>query len=152
MDSTACDKKAIKEAPKARPGLVFFSSSRPRVDERRRDAPAVARGEAAKVVVVKKAVGDGKAEKEARAVVVAMGIVGRGRRRGKMDARCKEGSTKAQQAGIDATMLWLWQKKERHVWARRSSRDAPGSASSLYAAPRLGVGVGGCVGWVECLS
>lgn len=48
--------------------------------------------------------GDGEVEKETRAVVVAMGRVGRDRR-GKMDDRGKEGSTKVQQAaGIDATM------------------------------------------------
>ena len=98
LDSTACDKKAIKEAPMARPGLVLFSKSRPSVEERRRDAPAVARGDAAKAVVAKRAVavggGEGKVEKETRVVAVAIGSVGRGRR-GKMDARGKEGSTKA---------------------------------------------------------
>jgi len=128
----------------ARPGLVFFSRSRPRVEERRRDAPAVARGDAAKVVVVKKDVGDGEVEKEARALVVATGIVGRGRR-GRMDARGKEGSTKAQQAGgIDAT-IWLWvMAKEREARLLHGScRGAPASASGLYAAPRLCVWVGG---------
>ncbi len=44
LESTACSKKAMREAPKAFPGLVRFSRRRPRVEETRRDAPAVARG------------------------------------------------------------------------------------------------------------
>lgn len=108
FDRTACDKKAIKEAPKARPGLVFFSRSRPRVEERRRDAPAVAKGDVANALVAARV--DEELENETRAAVGAMGSVCRGRR-GKMDARREDGSTKAQKAGgTDATM-WLVAKK-----------------------------------------
>lgn len=152
LDSTACDKKAIKEAPMARPGLVFFSRSRPRVEERRRDAPAVARGDAAKVVVVKKAVGDGEVEKEARAVVVAMGSVGRGSRRGEMDARGKEGSTKAQHAGgIDATIWLMAKERDTRSFAQGAQARTLLVPQVAYTLPHACVWVWVWVGGDECM-
>lgn len=74
------------------------------VEERRRDAPAVAKGDMANAVLAAR--GEGELENDTRAAVGAMESVCRGRG-GKMAARRKEGSTKAQKAGGTNATMWL---------------------------------------------